>query len=280
MDLGNLGGPSFDPFADEDEPKKTSKKKKNAKEEAEDDLSGEKASLVHIRVQQRNGKKCITTVQGLDKELDLKKILKALKKAECCNGTVVEDDEMGHVLQLQGDQREACQKFLVDNGVCTRHGSTCSRVRGDLRRSPLLTLLSVSCERVRQKSSSRPRSRSMEQAKRACSSALELPSAAHRVPTALRIRRCRVFRVGWSATARTSRDTCIIPAGARMRGRQGARPSESWSLSTGTFVSSTLTLARSGRIRPRPSSPRHVAHGHGRSPQTLQPDSNSAQTGP
>lgn len=31
---------------------------------------------VHIRVQQRNGRKNITTVQGLDDDLDLKRIMK------------------------------------------------------------------------------------------------------------------------------------------------------------------------------------------------------------
>mmetsp|Transcript_9328 Transcript_9328/g.20412 ORF Transcript_9328/g.20412 Transcript_9328/m.20412 type:complete len:110 (-) Transcript_9328:765-1094(-) len=51
--------------------------------------------LIHIRVQQRNGRKCITTVQGLSEQLDLKKIIKAVKKAHCCNGTIVEDEEMG-----------------------------------------------------------------------------------------------------------------------------------------------------------------------------------------
>lgn len=73
-----------------------------------------KGDLIHIRVQQRNGRKCITTVQGLHQDLDLKKILKALKKQECCNGTVVEDEEMGAVLQLQGDQRDSVAKFLTE----------------------------------------------------------------------------------------------------------------------------------------------------------------------
>ena len=41
---------------------------------------------VHIRIQQRNGKKCLTTVQGIEGSFDLKKILKALKKEHCCNG--------------------------------------------------------------------------------------------------------------------------------------------------------------------------------------------------
>ena len=35
--------------------------------------------------------------QGLDQQLDLKKIIKTIKKAHCCNGTMVEDEEMGQV---------------------------------------------------------------------------------------------------------------------------------------------------------------------------------------
>lgn len=34
------------------------------------------SSKVHIRVQQRNGRKCITTVAGLGEDLDVKRILK------------------------------------------------------------------------------------------------------------------------------------------------------------------------------------------------------------
>jgi translation initiation factor 1 len=94
----NLGG--FDPFQQEDG---KSSKKSDVKEH------------VHIRVQQRNGKKSLTTVQGLPKEFDLKKILKALKKEYCCNGCVVEDEEAGKVLQLQGDQRKNVSTFVVEN---------------------------------------------------------------------------------------------------------------------------------------------------------------------
>ena len=120
MDIANLGG-GLDPFADLDaEAEATEEKKKKKKAVApEDELIGS-GDLIHIRVQQRNGRKCITTVQGLSAELDLKKIMKALKKDQCCNGTVVEDDDMGSVLQLQGDQRDAVEKFLVANEIATK----------------------------------------------------------------------------------------------------------------------------------------------------------------
>lgn len=81
-------------------------------EEAEDD-----ADYVHIRVQQRNGKKCLTTVQGLPAKYDYNRILKALKKEFCCNGTVVEDGETGKVIQLQGDQRKHVSDFIVKESL-------------------------------------------------------------------------------------------------------------------------------------------------------------------
>ena len=96
---------------------------------------------VHVRIQQRNGRKSLTTVQGLKKEFSYNKILKDLKKEFCCNGTVVQDPELGQVqwytnvcklallssgcvtddmfslclqvIQLQGDQRKNVATFLV-----------------------------------------------------------------------------------------------------------------------------------------------------------------------
>ena len=55
---------------------------------------------MHVRVQQRNGRKCITTVQGLADDLDILKITRALKKTFKCNGSVVQDEELGEVIQV------------------------------------------------------------------------------------------------------------------------------------------------------------------------------------
>ena len=63
---------------------------------------------------ERNGRKTLTTVQGLPTKFDQKKILKVIKKKFACNGTIVADTEMGEVIQLQGDQRKDVQEFLVD----------------------------------------------------------------------------------------------------------------------------------------------------------------------
>ena len=38
----------------------------------------------------------------------------------CCNGTVVEDPELGKVIQLQGDQRKNVSTFLVSNNIAKK----------------------------------------------------------------------------------------------------------------------------------------------------------------
>lgn len=92
---------AFDPFA-----------------EANDKDSGAGTKeYVHVRIQQRNGRKSLTTVQGLKKEFNYNKILKDLKKEFCCNGTVVQDPELGQVIQLQGDQRKNVSTFLIQAGI-------------------------------------------------------------------------------------------------------------------------------------------------------------------
>lgn len=80
--------------------------------------AGRDNSKVHVRVQQRNGRKCITTVQGLAEDLDLNKILRALKKTFQCNGSITQDEEMGEIIQLSGDQRTNVREFFVDQEVC------------------------------------------------------------------------------------------------------------------------------------------------------------------
>ncbi|KGO37275.1 Eukaryotic translation initiation factor SUI1 [Penicillium expansum] len=97
MSIENLK--TFDPFAEADEDTGETKQSQN---------------YIHIRIQQRNGRKTLTTVQGLPKKFDQKKILKVIKKKFACNGTIVSDTEMGEVIQLQGDQRKDVQEFLTD----------------------------------------------------------------------------------------------------------------------------------------------------------------------
>lgn len=80
--------------------------------------TGKDTSKVHVRVQQRNGRKCITTIQGLADDLDVLKITRALKKTFQCNGSVTQDPELGEIIQLSGDQRTNVRAFFVDQEVC------------------------------------------------------------------------------------------------------------------------------------------------------------------
>jgi len=94
MSLDNLK--SFDPFADTGGD------------------SEQPQNYIHVRIQQRNGRKTLTTVQGLPKEYDPKRILKTLKKDFATNGTIVEDKDLGEVIQLQGDQRTKIFNFIKE----------------------------------------------------------------------------------------------------------------------------------------------------------------------
>lgn len=78
------------------------------------DLFTDQRDLIHIRVQQRNGRKCLTLIYGIATDLDLKKILKYLKKVYSTNGNVVNDSEHGEVIQLQGDQRRNVYDSLIE----------------------------------------------------------------------------------------------------------------------------------------------------------------------
>jgi len=105
---GGLLSP-FDPFADADEDGGVG----GAGAAPKDDV-------VHLRVQQRNGKKRLTTVQGLSAAYNYARILRDLKRELCCSGVVVEDEELGSVIQLQGDHRKAVAAFLVKAGMATK----------------------------------------------------------------------------------------------------------------------------------------------------------------
>ena len=108
---------AFD-FGDEDKPKK---EKKESADSVQD-------NYIHIRVQQRNGRKSLTTVQGINPKINKKIILKECKKKFNCNGCIVEDPEHGDIVQLQGDQRRQIATFLVEEKIAKKalikvHGS-------------------------------------------------------------------------------------------------------------------------------------------------------------
>lgn len=80
-------------------------------------LHEQENKIIHIRAQQRKKRKAITTIEGINSSVDLKKLLKAFKKEFGCNGTIVNDEELGDVIQLQGDQRKGVFDFLISSNI-------------------------------------------------------------------------------------------------------------------------------------------------------------------
>eukprot|EP01006_Ploeotia_vitrea_P065025 TRINITY_DN89759_c0_g1_i1.p1 TRINITY_DN89759_c0_g1~~TRINITY_DN89759_c0_g1_i1.p1 ORF type:complete len:105 (+),score=0.25 TRINITY_DN89759_c0_g1_i1:3-317(+) len=76
------------------------------------------SSKVHLRIQQRNGRKCITIIQGLASDLDAPRIAKYLKKTFKCNGSITNDTEYGEIIQLSGDQRANVREFFIEQEIC------------------------------------------------------------------------------------------------------------------------------------------------------------------
>jgi translation initiation factor 1 len=75
-------------------------------------------SEIHLRIQQRNGRKCITIIEGMknfNKNNNLEKITKELKQKLNCRGTIKED---GNVVEFSGDQRNKIKEYLISNGIC------------------------------------------------------------------------------------------------------------------------------------------------------------------
>jgi len=78
------------------------------------DIFTNQQDIVHIRIQQRNGKKCLTLISGIADDLDLHKIMRYLKKMYNTNGNVLSDPQYGEIIQLQGDQRKNVHDALIE----------------------------------------------------------------------------------------------------------------------------------------------------------------------
>jgi translation initiation factor 1 len=74
-------------------------------------------NTVTISVNKRNGKKCVTSVTGMAKDLDLKKILSYIKKKYNCNGSVINHEEYGEVMTFTGDQKKNIYDFLINEEI-------------------------------------------------------------------------------------------------------------------------------------------------------------------
>ena len=91
------------------------------------DTGGAGAKYVHVRVQQRNGRKSLTTVQGLKKDYSYNKILKDLKKEFCCNGTVVQDPDLGQLHFFHSSSSSPFTPYSWHDILCMCKGRSTSR---------------------------------------------------------------------------------------------------------------------------------------------------------
>lgn len=73
--------------------------------------------LVHIWLRQRGGRKCITEINGLASDLNLKKIIKCWKLEFHVAVTKIVNDKGENFIRLQGDQRENLYKFLIEEKI-------------------------------------------------------------------------------------------------------------------------------------------------------------------
>lgn len=78
---------------------------------------------IHIKIQQRNGKKSFTIVEGLDKielpegkKMDdfLSGIAQKFRKSFNCSATVIKKDNS---IKLSGDQRDNISKFIINHKI-------------------------------------------------------------------------------------------------------------------------------------------------------------------
>jgi len=74
---------------------------------------------IHLRLIQL-GKKSITMIEGLDDDLDLNRIARAMRKHFSCAVAVKTDKDDNIFIQLQGDHRQDITGWLVDAEVLTK----------------------------------------------------------------------------------------------------------------------------------------------------------------
>lgn len=94
-----------------------------------DDIEEENIK-VHIRVQQRNGRKSWTLVEGIDDiykaeqgnngfDKFMKRIIKEFRKEFHCSVSLQKDKDNDDkcIIQMQGDKREEVKEYLIKSGL-------------------------------------------------------------------------------------------------------------------------------------------------------------------
>ena len=73
---------------------------------------------IHVRFQ-KLGPRSITMIEGLDDDLDQKRIAKAMKKRFKCSASLHKDDDGNELIKLQGDHRISVREWLVEQQILT-----------------------------------------------------------------------------------------------------------------------------------------------------------------
>merc|ERR1712176_1482385 len=74
--------------------------------------------------QQRNGKKGVTTIVGLPKKLNFKKLVKKMKNKFSTGATLANDEQNGTVIQIQGDFRHEIVQYIVQLNIVDKNSVT------------------------------------------------------------------------------------------------------------------------------------------------------------
>jgi len=73
---------------------------------------------IHVRFQ-KTGPRSITLIEGLDDDLDMKRIAKAMKKTFNCASSLHTDKNGNEVIKLQGDHRQNVRDWLLAQEILT-----------------------------------------------------------------------------------------------------------------------------------------------------------------
>lgn len=75
-------------------------------------------SKIDVRFQ-KTGPRSITLIEGLDEDLDIKRISKAMKKQFNCAASVHKDKDNKEIIKLQGDHRQSVREWIISEGILT-----------------------------------------------------------------------------------------------------------------------------------------------------------------
>jgi len=75
---------------------------------------------IHLRVYQRNARKRLTTVSGINEKYELKKLVRTWRKYFSCSGSIKKTKQGEKYIELFGDQREGVEKYLIKNNIANK----------------------------------------------------------------------------------------------------------------------------------------------------------------